>query len=689
MSPEQLHGLDVDARSDIFSFGLVLHESIHGPVARRAIRAAIAAEGARASPSLPPAVSRLIRTCLADDPSDRFQSATDLKRALEWTRDDVPRQAPPPARAHWLAWTVTAAALLAAVVLALWPRPTGPAAEVTRFLVLPAPGTNFPPASNATVSAAQLALSPDGRALVFLAAQRNDRPMLWLRTMDHAEPRPIPGSEGAAYPFWSPDNKSIGFFADGKIKKVLTAGGPAQVISASENNLSGATWGPQDIILLGNPIGPIKKVSASGGPIEDATVLQADRKEVNHRWPQFLPDGRHFLYVVRSSLPGQPGVYLGSLDGRVKKQLIQSNWAAMYAEGHLLYMDANILMARRFDVSSLQVTGDPVVVAERVGSSTAGFATFSASHTGQLAYAAPTIDVGKLTWMDRTGKPGATVGGEASYIDFRLSPDESRLAVAKFDQAVGTTDVWLTDLTRENASSRLTSNSWTDSAPVWSPDGTRIAFRSNRSGSNDIYVVTAGGGGVEQPLLPEMHRDSVRGSPTDWSPKGHIIYSVNNPQTGFDLWQLDLVARKAVAYVARASDQMHGSFSPDGRFVAYSSDEDGRFEVFVQTFPGSDQRWKVSVNGGFEPRWSGDGRELFFLSEDLTLMSTSITTAPTFHAGTPQRLFQTQIPEGVSQYRTRYQVSKGGKRFLVYTQTNAAARPAITTVLNWTAALRR
>ena len=245
MSPEQLHGLDVDARSDIFSFGLVLHEIFTGqlPAERSGV---IAAEGARAAaPSLPPAVSRLIRTCLADDPADRFQSASNLKRALEWTRDDVPHQAPPPARAHWLPWAGTAAAVVAAAVLALWPQPAGPAPEVTHFSVSPAPGTNFPPAANATVSAAQLALSPDGRALVFVGAQRNDRPMLWLRSMDE-EPRLIAGSDGASYPFWSPDNKWIGFFADGKIKKVLAAGGPAQDIAASGslNDPRGAPGAP-------------------------------------------------------------------------------------------------------------------------------------------------------------------------------------------------------------------------------------------------------------------------------------------------------------------------------------------------------------------------------------------------------------------------------------------------------------
>ena len=585
--------------------------------------------------------------------------------------------------------------MLAAVVLALWPRPTGPAAEVTRFSVLPAPGTNFPPASNATVSAAQLALSPDGRALVFVAAQRNDKPVLWLRSMDDTEPRPIAGSEGASYPFWSPDNKWIGFFADGKIKKVLAAGGPAQVISASVNNPRGATWGPQDIILIGNSIGPIKKVSASGGPIEDVTALQLDRKEVNHRWPQFLPDGRHFLYVVRSSLPGQPGVYLGSLDGRVKKQLIQSNWAAMYAEGHLLYMEANILMARRFDVSSLQVTGDPVVVAERVGSSTAGFAAFSASHTGQLAYAAPTIDVGKLTWMDRSGKPGATVGGEAGYVDFRVSPDESRLAVAIVDQAVGTPDVWLTDITRGNASSRLTSNSWTDAGPVWSPDGTRIAFRSNRTGTQRYLrgdcrrrrrrTAAAARRAPEQGARVRdsvAHRLVAQGHPhpvlghqsTDWM--GSLAAGPRRAKTG--------------GLRTRASDQMHGSFSPDGRFIAYTSDEDGRFEVYVQTFPVSDRKWQVSVNGGFEPRWSADGRRALLSvrrSDAHVGIDHDCTDFP--QPGTPERLFQTQVPEGVSPYRTRYQVSKDGKRFLVYTQTNRNARPAITTVLNWTTALPR
>ena len=215
-------------------------------------------------------------------------------------------------------------------------------------------------------------------------------------------------------------------------------------------------------------------------------------------------------------------------------------------------------MARPFDMSSLQTTGEPVVVAERIGGSTAGFAAISASQTGTLAYAAPTIDIGKLTWIERSGKPVATVGGEASYVDFRLSPDESRLAVAILDQAVGTPDVWLTDLTRENASSKLTSNSWTDAGPVWSPDGNRIAFRSNRSGTNDIFVVTAGGGGIEQPLVPGLLEKAglgfVAASPTDWSLKGNILYGVTIPQTGWDLWVLDLVARKPVPYLRGPAD---------------------------------------------------------------------------------------------------------------------------------------
>jgi Tol biopolymer transport system component/predicted Ser/Thr protein kinase len=694
MSPEQLRGSDVDARSDIFSFGLVLHEMLTGhlPPERSGAIAAAAASGP-VTP-LPPEVGRLIRTCLAEDPADRFQSASDLKRALEWTRDDAQKSAPPLARTNRLAWGITGTAVLIAAVLALWPRAAAPAVKITRFTVSPAPGTNFPPAANATVSAAQFALSPDGRTLAFVAAQRNDKPTLWLRSMDDVEPRPIPGSDGAAYPFWSPDNRWIGFFADAKVKKVLAAGGPPQVIAQSSSGPTGATWNAQDVILIGSSSnGPIQQVSASGGPISDVTVLQQDRQETNHRWPYFLPDGRHFLYVIRSGLTDQPGVYVGSLDGRVKKRLVPSNWAAAYAAGHLLYLEANTLMARPFDPSSMQLSGEPVVVAERVGTSTAGFSSLSASPTGALAYAAPTVDIGKLTWVERSGKTGTTVGGEAGYVDFQLSPDEQRLAVATLDPATGTPDIWLTDLTRENASSRLTSNLWTDAGPVWSPDGTRIAFRTNRAGTNDIFVKTAGGGGNEQMLLPEMfvgqaRLGSLSGSPTDW--KGtRILYGATAPQTGWDLWLLDLVARKPVAYLQEPFDQIQGTFSRDGRFIAYSSDADGRFEVYVQTFPASDQKWKISVNGGVEPRWSADGTELFFLSEDLALMSASVVTVPTFKPGEPQRLFQTQVPEGGSPYRRRYEVSKDGKRFLVFTQTNRTAPTGITTVLNWTAALKR
>jgi Tol biopolymer transport system component len=692
MSPEQLRGGDVDARSDIFSFGLVLHELFTGHLPPERSGAIAAAAREPVTP-LPPEVGRLIRACLAEDPGDRFQSASDLKRALEWTRDDTRTTSLPPARANRLAWGIAGAAVIVAAALAPWPRTGAPAVDVTRFTVLPAAGTNFPPAANATISAPQFALSPDGRALVFLAARRNDKPTLWLRFMDDVEPRPIAGSDGASLPFWSPDNRWIGFFADGKIKRVLAAGGPAHVIAQSPSNPGGTTWNAQDVILIGSITGPITRVSVSGGPIADATVLQKDRQEANHRWPVFLPDGRHFLYVVRSALPDQQGVYVGSLEGGVKKRLVASNWAAAYAAGHLLYVEANTLMARPFDLSSLEFSGEPVVVAERIGVSTSGFSALSVSHTGSLAYGAPMVDTGQLTWVDRSGKAGATVGAEAGYIDFRLSPDEQRLAVTIFDPATGTPDIWLADLTRANASSKLTSNPWTDAGPVWSPDGPQIAFRTNRAGNNNIFVKTAGGAGNEQALVPGALLEQARlgfvpRSPTDWSGT-RVLYGTNVPQTGEDLWVLDLTARRSVAYLQDPHNQIQGTLSPDGRFIAYSSDEEeGRFQVFVQTFPRSDDKWKISVNGGFEPRWSADGTELFYLSEDLGLMSTRIVTVPTFKPGETQRLFQTQVPDGVSQYRSRYDVSKDGKRFLVFTQTNRTLA-GITTVLNWTAGLKR
>jgi serine/threonine protein kinase len=358
MSPEQLRGNDADARSDIFSFGLVLHEMFTGHLPAERSGAIVAAAREPVTP-LPPEVGRLIRTCLAEDPADRFQSASDVKRALEWARDDTQTSSPPLARTNRLAWGIIGAAVIAAAALALWPRPAAPLVDVSRFTVSPPPGTNFPNAANATVSAAQFALSPDGRALAFVAAQRNDKPTLWLRFMTDVEPRPIAGSEDAAYPFWSPDSRWIGFFADGKIKKVLATAGPVQVITPSPYNPSGATWNAQDVILIGNSVGAITRVSASGGSITDVTVLQQDRQETNHRWPYFLPGGRHFLYVVRSGLSDHPGVYVGSLDGRVKKRLVGSNWAAAYAAGHLLYIEANTLMARPFDLSSLELRVNP------------------------------------------------------------------------------------------------------------------------------------------------------------------------------------------------------------------------------------------------------------------------------------------------------------------------------------------
>jgi Tol biopolymer transport system component/predicted Ser/Thr protein kinase len=692
MSPEQLQGKPVDARSDIFSFGLVLYEMITGKPAFEASSQAslIAAILERQAPALEPeGLNRVVQACIAKDPDQRFQSVRDLKRAIEW---GVPAVAAPAISANrWrerMAWILVAACLGVVVSLAALLWRSGPAGEIMRFAVYPPAGTIFSGSPTATVSAPQFALSPDGRLLVLVAAAPGVRSMLWLRSIDAVAPRPVAGTEGALYPFWSPDGSSIGFFAEGKLKKIQVAGGRSQVVSQAVASPFGGAWGPDNTILFA-PGGGLSRVPAAGGPITQMTTLDPSRGEGSHRWPQFLPDGHHFLYSSRGELREQRGVYAGSLDGKPKKFLIRSNWNAVFAPpGYLLYLDGDTLMGQAFDAARLEINGQPFGIAEGVGGTANGLEAASVSHTGALAYAGAMLHMGRLTWFDRSGKILDTVGPEGDYTDFRLSPDEKRLAVSLVDIKVSTPDIWLADLARGGSLTRFTSDPMLDASAIWSPDGTRIAFRTNRKGGIQLYQKSAGGGGNEEPLFSVTGINLV---PTDWSPDGrHILYSIAISPSGFDLWLLPLTGdQKPVRFLDSPFDEMHGNFSPGGRFVAYSSNESGNFEVYVQTFPRSDRKWKISTNGGYEPRWRGDGRELYYLSENRQLMAVPVSTAPVFEAGAPKALFQTRVREGVNPLRTNYVPARDGQRFLVNTQSGDTGPAAITVVLNWTAALKK
>jgi hypothetical protein len=454
----------------------------------------------------------------------------------------------------------------------------------------------------------------------------------------------------------------------------------------------GGSWGVDDSIIFGKLSSAIFRVSSGGGLVTAVTKLESTLKA--HRWPQFLPDGRHFLFHVQGGDPEHRGIYVGSVDGGTQKFVLRSESSSQYVwPGYLLYLDGDTLLGQAFDTARLEIRGEPFTVAEHVGRSTGFNVGASASGTGVLAYAAAVLQQGRLTWFDRVGNSLSSVGVDGDYTDFRLSPNGQTLAVSLVDPKGWNPDIWLIDLTR-GGSSRFTFGSALNAAPVWSPDGARIVFRTNRNGMTEFYEKSAGAGGNETPALTSETQlaagiDSPNLVCSDWSPDGrYVIGSVPQQSTGDDLWLIPLSGdKKPFKLLGPPSDQMHGNFSPDGHFVAYDSNESGRFQVYVQTFPLSDRKWQVSTDGGYEPRWRADGREIYYLSGDRKLMAVSVGTVPAF--GVPKVLFQTRVPEGVTSRRTHYVASRDGRRFLVNTQTGDALPNPITVVFNWQADLRK
>jgi eukaryotic-like serine/threonine-protein kinase len=697
MSPEQLQGKNVDQRSDLFSFGCVLYEMLTGKRAfeGQSTASVIAAilEREPAPLTVAPRLERIVKRSLSKDPDQRFQTARDLKAALLWAMEQ-----PPPPVAVKSRWTWIAAATLVIGATGGWAashyfQPSSSGGAV-RLAINPPQGTIFSGPPNASVPTPQFALSPDGREIVFIASASGGRSMLWMREMDEVTAHLMPGTEAPASPFWSPDSRWVGFFADGKLKKTPVGGGPVQVLATVAAD-RGASWGPDDTILISSGNTGLSRVAASGGVVTPVTKLDFSRQEGSHRWPQWLPDGRHFLYLLRSSVPEYRGIYAGSLDGKVKKLLIRVDSNVYYAEpGYLIYTDGDMLLAQPFDAGRLELTGQPFTVAERVGRGSQGNGAFAASPSGVVAYAGAILRAAHLVWFDRDGKDLGLVAPEGDYADFRLSPDERQLAASVIDPRIGNVDVWLTDLAR-GSTSRFTFGPLVNASVAWSPDGKWIAFRSVRKGQSELYQRSASGGGKETPVLDEAVQRAILSDanntvPSDWSPDGrHMLFSSVVSRT--QLWLLPLASGggdgKPVRFMDSPANQMHGNFSPDGRLIAYTSSESGKYEVHVQTFPTSDRKWQISTAGGSEPRWRGDGRELYYLSEDRKLMAVSVDPGPSF--GVPEPLFQTRVLPGVNAQRTSYVPSRDGRRFLINTQTGDPPPNPITVVLNWAAGLKK
>jgi Tol biopolymer transport system component len=697
MAPEQIDGQDADARTDIFAFGVVMYEMMTGRKAFEgktpaSLFGAILKDQppplATVQPLTPSALDRTVRRCLAKEPDARWQTARDLLEELKWIAADGERAAAvattrtrPRDRAGWLVAAASLIVAISTIAVMLDLRPAAPEPVVTRLDVVTPP----------TYDPFSFALSGDGRRLA-LVVTGDGISRLWVRALDQVTARPLVGTEGASYPFWSPDGHALGFFADGKLKRVDVASGASQLL-ADAPGARGGTWNRDGDILFETQQSGLMRVAETGGTPMTVTHLAAGQG--SHRWPQFLPDGRRFLFLSTLGQPSTHGVYLGSLDGREPTRLLAGETAAAYAPpGYLLRVIQGGLVAHRFDVERGVVSDESVPVAQSVGTDDGTFhSAFSVSNAGVLAHRPGAVARRQLVWIDRTGKVTGALRppDDALLASPQLTPDGRRVGVSRSVQ--GNFDVWLIEIAR-GLLSRFTFDAGNDANPVWSPDGIRVIFQSGRNGRWDLFEKPASGAVDEQPLLVTP-QDKV---PLDWSPDGRVLlYASQDPKTGSDLWALPLAGKgKPFPVVQTSADEREGQFSPDGRWVSYVSNETGIDEVYIRPFPGPGGKRQVSTNGGVDPRWRRDGRELFYVAPDGKLMAVAIqveTDGRTVSPGAPVALFPTRFASGANvnvgfNSRPQYAVAPDG-RFLMNVTVDDPTPSPITIVLNWATALKK
>jgi Tol biopolymer transport system component len=641
----------------------------------------------------PPAFDRIVRTCLAKDPEDRWHTAHDIALQLKWVAEGSPAgiaARPAARRRERLAWGAFAVAAIAALVLGvLLARQRHEPSPVFRSSILPSENTRF------EFRSSPMAVSPDGQQVAFVAQRSEGARQLWLRAFDALEARPLAGTDGASKPFWSPDSRFLGFFAGGKLKRIAVSGGSPQTLCDAPSG-RGGTWNRDGVILFVPSFGDrVHRVAASGGTASPVTRIDESRGEFGHTWPFFLPDGRHFLYVSYAARAARPedasSVFLGSLDSNERRLLFHARSNVAYvplsagaSQGHLLFWQSGALVARPFDAKRLRLTGEAFPVAEQLrflGAS--GAAIFSVSETGVLAYqSSPRGELSQLTWFDRSGKRLESVGPAADYFHPRLSHDGRRIAVALIDPQTAYSDIWIHDLARR-VSTRLTFGPGVNIFPIWSPDDKWLVFASNRKGPLDLYQRAASGTGQDEILLSSATTSRF---PTDWSgATGLIAFFTTVPKA--DIWTLSVAERKATPFLATPFQEGSPQFSPDGRWMAYGSTESGTVEIFVQAFPASGGKWQISTAGGSYPRWRRDGKELYYIAPDNTLMAVEIATGSGFGAGTPKPLFR--APMKSFDIGFQYDVSPDGSRFLINTLAEDAQTSSITVVQNWTAELKK
>ncbi|HYX20897.1 MAG TPA: protein kinase, partial [Thermoanaerobaculia bacterium] len=698
----QLEGKDADSRSDLFAFGAVLYEMATGRKAftgssQASLIGSILRDDPAAiseiSPMTPPALNRVVKTCLAKDPEDRFQTAHDAKLQLQWIAEGGSQAGlPAPVVAkrknrEKLAWIVAALAVALAGLAAFGYVRRPPArAERIRSYLLPPEKAQF---ALSDVDVGALTVSPDGRMATFATKEADGKSVLWIQPLGEIAARKLAGTQGATFPFWSADSRFLAFFADKKLQKIDVSGGPPLTVCEVENGRSGG-WNRDGVILYSpDSTTGIFRVPAAGGKPAPATTLDAARGETTQRWVTFLPDGHHFLYMAGSHAAGAKSesnaIFVADLDSKEKALLLQARSNVAYASGYLLYVRDGILMAQRFDAASRKVSGDPVPVAEGVQYDPGYFrGSFAASENGVLVYS---MGAGatktRLRWFDLAGNPvGEPFGEPSEYTNLAVSPDEKRIAAAIADPSTGLPNVWLLDM--RGARTRLTAGGPATDSPLWSPDGNRIAYAKLEGGrATSVCVMPAAGGKEERVLFLEGRLSSPQG----WSSDGRFlaVQSVApGGKTKSDIWIVPMSeGSKPYAFLATDAEETGPAFSPDGKWLSYISDESGRPELYVVPFPGPGGKWQISTDGSIGGGFSGRGMEILIAAPGNDVVSVVPTVgASGLEVGPAKPLFKVPTFTAIG---GRY----GGDRFVLAVPPEQSLSARVALVTNWTTGLAK